>query len=97
MKQKLGITTNHQARDATGVYESPIGIEVFETDDPYLLSDGKSLASPLPVVVVDGPVFTDAMGNAQAALAVRGLTPGGVTIDSTSITADTTELTADAM
>lgn len=72
---KIGITTNHQARDATGVYESPSGIEVFDTDAPYLLSDGKSLASALPVVVVDGPVYTDAMGNAQTALAVTGLVP----------------------
>jgi hypothetical protein len=84
MKQKLGITTNHQARDATGVYESPGGVEVFETDAPYLLSDGASLMPPLPVIVIDGPVYADTLGNAQTAIAVTGLgppPPQGITWD----------------
>ncbi len=33
------------------------GVDVFETDVPYLLSDTVSLMSPLPVEVVAGPVL----------------------------------------
>lgn len=88
MKQKLGITTaKSEAADVLGVYESPNGVEVFETDAPYLLSDGDSLMSPIPVIVVDGPVYTDTMGNTQSALAVTGLgptPPEGITWDANS-------------
>ncbi len=73
--EPIGVTfVVPENQEAIGVYESENGIEVFETDAPYLLSDGKSLVNPLPVKVVDGPVFLDAMGNAQAAMAVSGLT-----------------------
>lgn len=75
MKQPLGITLIVPAgQEATGVYEGAAGVEVFTTDTPYLLSDGKSLSSPLPVFDAGGPTFTDSMGNAQRALAVSGLT-----------------------
>lgn len=75
-KQPLGITLVAQgSAGATGVYEDPSGIEVFETNEPYLLEDGVSLQPPLPVFDAGGPVFQDSMGNAQRALAVRGLTP----------------------
>lgn len=72
--EPIGVTfVVPENQDAMGVYESENGIEVFETDAPYLLSDGKSLVNPLLVKIVDGPVFLDAMGNAQAAMAVSGL------------------------
>lgn len=76
MKQPLGITfTVPPGQEATGVYESEDGIEVFEIDDPYLLSDGQSLASPLPVKIVDGPTFLDSMGRLQSAIPVSGIGP----------------------
>lgn len=72
--EQIGVTfTVPENQDATGVYEHDSGVEVFQTDEPYLLSDGKSLVDPLPVKVVGGPVFLDVMGNAQAAMAVSGL------------------------
>jgi len=72
--EPLGITfIVPDGQEATGVYEADGGAEVFETDSPYLLSDGVTLQPPLPVKVVTGPTFTDSMGNAQTALAVSGL------------------------
>lgn len=74
MKQPLGITYSiPDGQEATGVYEDPDGIEVFETSIPYTLSDGVSLQPPLPVFDAGGPVFQDALGNAQIAQAVKGL------------------------
>lgn len=76
-KQPLGVTFNVPAgQEATGVYEAESGIEAFETDSPYLLSDGVSLQPPLPVMLADGSTFIDSMGNVQAALAVSGIGPG---------------------
>lgn len=79
-KQPLGITVGE---GGTGVYEHEAGIEVLQTDAPYLLADGVSLAAPLPVHFVDGPVFLDSYGNPQAAIPVRGATPpvDGITWD----------------
>lgn len=75
-KQPLGITfTVPDGQEATGVYEATGGVEVFQTDGPYTLSDGASLQPPLPVKIVSEPIFTDSMGNAQSALAVSGLAP----------------------
>lgn len=75
-KQPLGVTFNVPAgQEATGVYEAESGIEAFETDAPYLLSDSASLQPPLPVALVEGPTFIDSMGNVQAALAVSGIGP----------------------
>lgn len=74
LRQPLGITfIVPDGQEATGVYEDENGIAVFETDEPYLLDDGKSLQPPLPVKIVSGPIFTDSMGNAQSALAIMGL------------------------
>ncbi len=84
-KTPLGITyTATDGQSSTGVYESESGIETFETDVPYLLSDDNSLASPLPVFDAGGPTFLDSMGNVQSALAVKGMTPPilGITWDS---------------
>jgi len=76
LKQPLGVTfIVPDGQDATGVYEDVNGIAVFETDIPYLLDDDVSLHPPLPVKVVNDPIFTDSMGNAQKALAVTGLAP----------------------
>lgn len=74
MKQPLGITLVVPAgQEAIGVYEDENGAEVFETDAPYLLTDGRSLAAPLPVKIVEGETYTDSLGNAQTALGVSGL------------------------
>jgi len=79
-KQPLGITVGE---GGIGVYEHADGIETFETDSPYLLADGVSLAAPLPVHFVNGPVFFDSYGNPQAAIPVRVTTPpvDGITWD----------------
>lgn len=57
-------------QDPTGIYEAEGGVEIFVTDEPYLLSDGKTLQPPLYVFDAGGPVFIDSMGNAQKSLAV---------------------------
>lgn len=84
-KQPLGITVG---TGGAGVYQDENGIDTFESDAPYLLSDSKSLVAPLPVHVVDGPVFIDSMGNVQKAIPVRGVTPpddpGGITWDNST-------------
>jgi hypothetical protein len=73
-KEPLGITfVVPDGQEATGVYEVEGGIEIFETDTPYLLSDGITLMPPLPVFDAGGAVFTDSMGNVQRALGVSGL------------------------
>lgn len=86
-KQPLGITVGD---GGTGVYEHEDGIDTFETDGPYLLSDGVSLAAPLPVHFVDGPVFFDSNGNPQAAIPVQSTAPpvpvNGVTVDGVLVT-----------
>lgn len=70
----LGVTLTVPAgQEAIGVYDAAGGVPVSIEDDPYLLSDGRSLVSPLPVKVVEGAVYTDSLGNAQTALAVTGL------------------------
>ncbi len=83
----LGVTLTVPAGQAAiGVYEDAAGIPVFETDAPYLLSDGRSLEAPMPVFDAGGPVFQDAMGNAQSALVVNGLgaLPQGITWDAST-------------
>lgn len=76
MRQPLGVTfVVPEGKEATGVYDDPSGIKVFTTDEPYALLDGASLEPPLPIKIVDGPVFIDSMGNAQTALGVSGLGP----------------------
>lgn len=48
MKHPLGVTfTVPPGHEAAGVYEDPDGVEVFESDDPYLLEDGVSLQPPV--------------------------------------------------
>lgn len=84
MKQPLGITFVVPGDcDATGVYQSDGGVDVFETDAPYLLNDGTSLTRPIPVVLVDGPVFSDTLGHAQSALAINmgGADPDPAPVD----------------
>lgn len=55
---------------AVGVYASETGIELFEVETPYLMTDDVSLQAPIEVRVVDGPVYLDAMGNACDAIPV---------------------------
>lgn len=83
----LGVTLSVTAgQQAIGVYEDSAGIPAFETAAPYLLSDGQSLESPLPVFDAGGPAFQDSMGNAQSAMAVTGLGPApqGITWDASA-------------
>ena len=83
----LGVTLTVPAgQSAIGVYEDAAGVQVFETDEPYLLSDGRSLEAPLPIFDAGGSVFQDSMGNAQTALAVTGLGPApqGITWDASA-------------
>jgi len=57
--------------EAVPVYEAEGGMPVFVTDDPYLLSDGLSLMSPLYVVDAGGPTWVASDGSLQAALPVE--------------------------
>lgn len=73
----LGITLNLQdGQSPVPVFQDDAGLDTFETDAPYLLSDAMSLEAPIPVVVNDGPVWLDPAGNPFNALAVKTV-PGG--------------------
>lgn len=73
--------------EAVPVYEAEGGMPVFITDDPYLLSDGLSLMSPLYVVDAGGPTWMDMEGQLMASMPVTGLTPpNAVTVDGTPVT-----------
>lgn len=83
MSEPIGVTLEAvEGQESVAVYESDTGLDVFSTDVPYLLSDGVSLQDPMPVFDAGGSVYTDSMGNAKSALAVKGLTPSsGITWD----------------
>lgn len=68
------IMTVPDAVDPMPVYDDPAGIAVAVEAGPYLLSDGVSLVDPVPVVDAQGPIWTDAAGQAVDALAAD-LTP----------------------
>lgn len=75
-RQPLGITFSAvPGKTTVGVYEDEAGVGVFETDDPYLLEDGVSLESPVPVFLADGSIYQDGNGDAQRAMGVSGLSP----------------------
>lgn len=77
----IGITTQPVAgQDSVPVYQSDKGVPTFPADAPYLLSDGKSLESPMPVIDAGGPVWIDAGGNAVDALAVTTVPSGNTLI-----------------
>lgn len=70
-KQPLGVTfTVPPGQEATGVYDDPGGVEAFETDDPYLLEDGRSLQPPLAVKIMALPMHASSTGDMQAPLAI---------------------------
>lgn len=74
--EPLGITTNiPDGQSPTPVYQTDTGIPAMRSDIPYQLSDGCTLAKPLPVVDAGGPVWVDYQGNAVSALAINDLTP----------------------
>ena len=74
MREKIGVTFQvPQATGAQPVYEAQGGLDVFETDSPYLLSGGKTLMKPMSIVRSDGPIWFDADGNAWDAMPVSGL------------------------
>lgn len=68
-KEPLGIVVVEDA-NAVGVYEAVAGLDAFEADGAYLMADGISLQEPVPVQIVDGPVYADALGNACDAIPV---------------------------
>lgn len=68
-KESLGIVVVEDA-SAVGAYEAASGLEAFEADGPYLMADDISLQEPVPVQIVDGPVYVDALGNACDAIPV---------------------------
>lgn len=84
-KQIIGVTLSTvSGQEALGVYEAEGGVEVVQTDAPYLTS-ALSLQSPMPVFDAGGPVFVDGMGRPQMSLPVTGLgplPPAGITWDS---------------
>lgn len=85
MKQeKIGITTSvTQGQEPVPVYHSDSGTPAFYSDDPYLLSDGKSLVELWPVVWSDGPFYVDSFGNAKDAVPLSG--DVGPSVDTTLI------------
>lgn len=68
-KEPLGIIVVEDA-SAVGVYEAVAGLEAFEADGAYLMADDISLQEPVPVQIVDGPVYLDALGNARDAIPI---------------------------
>lgn len=69
-QEPIGVTFVEDAA-AIGVYESEAGSEAFETDGPYLMTDGKSLQAPTPVRVVESATYSDEFGNARPSLAIN--------------------------
>lgn len=56
--------------DPLPIYEDEAGFSVIEYDEPHLSSDGKTLFAPVPVVLAEGPIWTDAAGVARDAVPV---------------------------
>lgn len=90
--ERIGVTyLIPEGHEPIPVYDSGDGVPVFITDEPYLLSDGLCLESPIPVVDAGGPTWLARDGSLQAAWAVSGLTPpepeeNAVTVDGIPVT-----------
>lgn len=77
MQEPIGVTAIvPQGESPVPVYEDVNGIATFETDYPYLMTGGLSLASPLPVVDAGGAVWINDLGDPVDAMAVTNV-PGG--------------------
>lgn len=63
-------------QDAMPVYQDEAGIVTAAKDEPYLLSDGLSLLSPVPVVDAGGPIWLKADGSPVQAVAVTEMPSG---------------------
>lgn len=75
--EPLGLTLNLQdGQSPIPVFQDEGGLETFETNEPYLLEDGRSLVDPIPVVVASRPVWQDVAGNPFNALGVKVLPQG---------------------
>ena len=62
-KERIGVTiVANSAAGAVPMYRTESGASAFEIDEPYLLSDGVSLQSPVPVYDAGAPVGVDASG-----------------------------------
>lgn len=76
MQDKLGVTFAPVAGvEPIPVYEAVGGVPVEEHTGPYVISDGRSLEAPLPVVDAGGPTWTASDGSLQGSLAVEGISP----------------------
>lgn len=76
----IGVTlTVRDGQAPVPVYQDSAGVATFSTDDPYFLSDGKSLMPPVPVVDAGGTVWFDTDGNPVAAIPVTAI-PSGTTL-----------------
>ena len=74
MRDSIGVTyLVPDGQEPIPVYEVDGGIEVFVTDEPYILSDGLCLESPIPVVDAGGPTWGASDGSLQDAWPVSGL------------------------
>lgn len=72
--EPVGISsTPPDGQELIGAYESPTGIEVFQSETPYLSSDGKTLLAPIPVFDAGGPTYTNSAGELQDSLPLNGL------------------------
>lgn len=71
-KESIGvIIAPNSAAGAVPMYRTESGASAFEIDEPYLLSDGVSLQSPVPVYDAGAPVGVDALGRPVDALPVN--------------------------
>lgn len=74
--ERIGITIAPDASSGgVPVYESAIGADVFEVSEPYLMSDGLSLQSPILAYNAGGPVGIDSVGQPVDALPVKFESP----------------------
>jgi len=74
--EPFGVTTTVPSRvDPLPVRETADGAAVFLTAAPYLLTDGKSLVAPTPIVQATGDTYLDKGGKLRSVKKVKGLVP----------------------
>lgn len=86
--EAIGLTiVATSAEAAMPIYRTASGASAFEIDEPYLLSDGQSLQSPVPVYDAGAPVGVDALGRPVDAFPVNLAAPVVVTWTPFTLTA----------
>jgi hypothetical protein len=74
---KVGVTNIiPDGQSPVPVFLDPKGLETFAADEPYLLGDGTSLESPVPVVDARGPIYISDSGNPVSAIPITNMPSG---------------------